>query len=65
MTNYQEQLTKNAIGHLMPELEEVGIPMLAKNAIKKCIWNLSNKLCEINVENVNEVCYENKESGNH
>ena len=55
MTTYQEQLTKNAIGHLMPELEEVGIQSLAKAAIKKCIWNLSNKLCELNVNNVTKV----------
>ena len=64
MTEYQNQLTKNAIGHLMPELEEIEIPTLAKTAIKKCIWNLSNKLCELNVNNANEVNNDKEKDGN-
>jgi len=65
MTDYQEQLTKNSIGHLMPKLEEINVPEIAKDAIKKCIWNLSRKLCEDNVNNVDEGNYVNDTESRH
>jgi hypothetical protein len=51
MTEREEQLTKNSIGHLMPELEEIGTPEIVKKAIKKCICSLVRKLCGDDNEN--------------
>ena len=64
MTDYQIQLTKNTIGHLLPKLEEIGVAEISKDAIKKCIWVLSRKLCELNVDNANEGNYDSETNHN-
>lgn len=62
MDNQFDKLTKNAIGHMCQELEEINVPRAAITVAKTYMWALSNKLRE-NV-NVKENNYDKETAGN-
>jgi len=62
MDNTFEKLTKNAIGHMCQELEEINVPRAAITVAKTYMWELARRL-ETNV-NVNGKEYEKETNGN-